>query len=229
MYTMGSMFYSVLRNSLGLVESSLSCGDPTCAGLRTLWETFYVLQLPSHSGGTIEDLIEVFKRLQELRGSERWSCCQCKSNTSSTVSRRFSLLPQALIVQLNRLDFSDDLADFNHRVVQYPVELTIAVSEATTVRYYLMAAVQYHPEAKHFTVHAKRDTTTFIFDDNRVSISQSMVSRSAYLLLFSQSGVATEQIFGLPNLGNTCYLNACLQFLCTSRELVDAILADCAS
>ena len=131
----------IFGKCVGVLKSTHTCGKPTCSGARTVWETFFILQLPSHRGGTLENLIELLKRPEVMSGNDRWQCCECQHNASSMVSRKFAFVPQVLFVQLNRLDFNLDAEEYVHRLVTYPVVLSITSSDATMANFFLLGAV----------------------------------------------------------------------------------------
>ena len=98
----------------GQLKNTLTCLE--CRYKSHVFESFMYLSLPipKHSKRgpgdgedvTINDCIKDYIRKEVLEGDERWKCPRCKRKTKSTKKISLWKLPNILVINLKRFEFS---------------------------------------------------------------------------------------------------------------------------
>ena len=127
-----------------------------------------------------------------------------------------------LLIQLSRARYSHARVHSVDANVQYPEVLQVENAE----QMHLMAVVAHHESMRHYGVYAKRADGLLHLNDGKVDSTVTLQTRQAYLLCYCSSSSANPRSFGLPNIGNTCYLAAAVQAIYSMPELVQGICHD---
>ena len=214
----------VFEKSTGMIQTTYRCGNRECSGKSSMWESFNILPLtmPTNNaeGVELESLLSAFQEPFVMPMQNKWRCNVCKTNETATAVRKIKRWPAVLLIHLVRTTVEDGQMKKNDTEVRYPVELQ-------NPQMHLMAVVIHEESPKHFKVVAKRSEGIFEFNDSVVEKIDSLDSRGAYMFVFCRNAAATSKAFGLPNKGNTCYLAAAVQALCSSADFLSGLQIDC--
>lgn len=110
------LFQGQLRNT---------CRCNVCGHQNIRFEPFMYLSLPiSDSCRSLEDCLELYVSLDELKGDNRWYCEKCKKHRDGTKKIDLWIVPPILIVHLKRFKYNEygQVGSKNDANIRFPLE-----------------------------------------------------------------------------------------------------------
>ena len=147
---------------------------------------------------TLTDCFKYFTNKEILSDEDLWFCPTCKLLKKASKKIDLWLLPQVLIVQLKRFNYTRYYRDKIDLLVECPLtnldlsQFVINPSEKANAKYDLIAVSNHMGGlgGGHYTAHAKNvhDKHWHTFDDGYVSNvdEDSVISKSAYVLIYQK-------------------------------------------
>lgn len=188
------LFQGQLRNT---------CRCNVCGHQNIRFEPFMYLSLPiADSCETLQDCLDLYISVDELRGENRWYCEKCKKHRDGTKKIDLWILPPILIVHLKRFKYNEygQVGSKNNANIRFPLEswdLSKAVkSKGTGAPVYDLYAVSNHIgglRSGHYTAFSltRFDDQWVEFNDSspRPISKETLISKSAsaYVLFYNRS------------------------------------------
>lgn len=147
---------------------------------------------------TLDSCLKLFTKKETLSDDDRWFCPNCKQLQRATKKIDLWRLPQVLIIQLKRFNYTRWYRDKIDKLIDCPLQdldlgsYVVPNNEKLNAKYNLIAVSNHMGGlgGGHYTAYAKNieDQKWHSFDDGYVSEANesSIISRAAYVLIYQR-------------------------------------------
>ncbi|CAD5117909.1 DgyrCDS6654 [Dimorphilus gyrociliatus] len=178
----------------GQLKSTLTCNH--CKKKSVTFDIFMYLSLPlsSTSKCSLQDCIAKFQSNEEMTGSSRWRCPNCKTDRDAVKNIVIWKLPKILIVHLKRFYQDGRWRQKLTTVVDFPIEKLDMTQNTFGERPepYHLYAISHHSgslDVGHYTAFCRYPKTSqwYKFDDTEVRAvpTGDIQTSGAYFLLYA--------------------------------------------
>jgi len=185
----------------GQLRSIVQC--LTCGKASVTFNAFMYLSLPIPSKNNsgvkdgpvyIEDCLDKFVEIEILDGDDKWNCPRCKCARKSSKTLTIAKLPPFLLIHLKRFYHQGPFRNKVETHVEFPLSnLNMAsyYNDGTGSGKYDLYAISNHYgglNGGHYTAQVKNPykQAWLNFDDSRISGSDNVTSKAAYIMFYVQ-------------------------------------------
>nr|XP_026689822.1 ubiquitin carboxyl-terminal hydrolase 8-like [Ciona intestinalis]XP_026689823.1 ubiquitin carboxyl-terminal hydrolase 8-like [Ciona intestinalis] len=184
-----SIIVELLKGQFKATVKCLHCGKAS-----RKFDPFMYLSLPlPNKSASIYDILKSFQRVEQMTGSDRWHCPNCKTLRDAVRSIEIWKLPPVLIIHFKRFVHTGRWRDKIHTNISYPMtqlDLTPFISGKQRRPKYNLFAVSHHQgaglDSGHYTASCKSvlDNNWYKFDDTEVMRTSAPQGPTASILFY---------------------------------------------